>query len=80
MGDVMVFKVQSLTEGGYVAFAGNNYSQFCETLDLAAKRLSVKVDEWAKETLAAIKAEARDELGQRSTPATPTPVGVGGKK
>jgi len=43
MGDVLVFKVQSLTEGGFVTFAPD-YSQYSETLDLAAKRLQVQVD------------------------------------
>ena len=61
MKDVAVFKVMALTEGGFVAFAPN-YSQFCETLELAAKRASVKLDQWAKELEAEMREQAKLEL------------------
>lgn len=48
MADVVVFKIQDLTEGGFVTYAPD-YSQFSENLDLAQKRLIVHVESWAKE-------------------------------
>jgi hypothetical protein len=62
MGDVTVFKVEALTEGGYVAYAGRDYSQYCETLELAAKRLVVEVEQWAKDVANEIKEQAKEEL------------------
>lgn len=56
MGDVVVFKIQDLTEGGYVTYAPD-YSQFSENLDLARKRLLVQVDAWANEKTAELKRE-----------------------
>jgi hypothetical protein len=61
MPDVVVFKIQDLTEGGFVTY-GPEYSQFSENFDLAKKRLVVQVDSWATE-----KAK---ELRQPNTQAT----------
>lgn len=59
----MVFKIQALTEGGFVTFAPD-YSQYSENLDLASKRLLVEVE-------AQVKA-LQDELRKGSlTPQTP---------
>ena len=68
MADVTVFKVEALSEGGYVAYAGRDYSQFCETLDLAAKRLVVKVEQWAKDVAAEMKEEAKADLAKGHGP------------
>jgi hypothetical protein len=57
MPDTEVFKVQRLTEGGYVTFAPE-YSQYSETLDLAYKRLQVQVDANLKASMEALKKEA----------------------
>jgi hypothetical protein len=64
MPDVTVFKVEALSEGGYVAYAGRDYSQYCETLDLASKRLVVKVEEWARLVAAEMKESAKEELAK----------------
>lgn len=64
MADVVVFKIQDLTEGGYVTYAPD-YSQYSENLDLAQKRLVVQVESWAKEKTAELrKAQAPTPIGK----------------
>ncbi len=58
MPDVTVFKVERLTEGGFVTYAPE-YSQYSETLDMAAKRLVVEVDAWAKNLSAKLAEEKK---------------------
>jgi len=60
MPDKAVFKIESLTEGGYVIYAPD-YSQFRETLDMAAKQLVVQAEAWAKALDAELKEQAREE-------------------
>ena len=59
MPDVTVFKVERLTEGGFVTYAPE-YSQYSETLDMAAKRLVVEVDAWAKNLSAKLAEEKKN--------------------
>lgn len=61
MSDVAVFKVEILTEGGYVTYAPK-YSQYAETLELAAKRLVVQAEAWAKNMEAQIREQAKLDL------------------
>lgn len=56
MGDVTVFKVERLTEGGFVTYAPE-YSQYSENLDLAAKRLVIRAEGWAKDLAAQLAKE-----------------------
>lgn len=69
MSDVVVFKVEILTEGGYVTHAPK-FSQFSETLDLASKRLVIQAEAWAKNLAAEIREQARLEMKgpQEKTP------------
>jgi len=60
MADVTVFKVERLTEGGFVTY-GPSYSQYSETLDLASKRLVIQAEAWAKELAAEIAEEKKTE-------------------
>lgn len=65
MPDVTVFKVERLTEGGFVTYAPG-YSQYSENLDLAAKRLVVQTEGWAKDLAAQIAVEKKEQLlGQK---------------
>lgn len=64
MADVTVFKVERLTEGGFVTYAPG-YSQFSENLDLANKRLIVKVEAWAKDLSALIQQEKLEQSPQK---------------
>jgi len=59
MADVTVFKVERLTEGGFVTYAPE-YSQFSETLELAAKRLVVEVEQWSKALSAKLAEEKKN--------------------
>jgi len=54
MADVMVFKIQSLSEGGFVTYAPN-YEQFSENYDLALKRLIVQAEGAVKTRQAEIR-------------------------
>jgi hypothetical protein len=65
MADVTVFKVERLTEGGFVTYAPN-YSQFSENLDLAAKRLVTEADAWAKDLAAQIAQEKKDQAAAQA--------------
>lgn len=60
MPDVTVFKVERLTEGGFVTYAPG-YSQFSENLELASKRLVVKAEQWAKDLSIQIAEEKKLE-------------------
>ena len=66
MADTDIFKVQRLTEGGYVTYAPD-YSQYSETLDLAYKRLQVEVEANMKAMVEALKQEKQTS--------SPTPAG-----
>jgi hypothetical protein len=70
MADKAVFKIDALTEGGFVTYAPD-YSQYSETLQLAANRLRVQVDAWVKIVEADLKEQAKAEL---PNPANPRPV------
>lgn len=61
MADVTVFKVERLTEAGFVTYAPG-YSQFSETLELAQKRLVIKVEQWAKDLSIEIAEEKKDQF------------------
>jgi hypothetical protein len=63
MPDVTVFKVERLTEGGFVTYAPG-YSQFSETLDLAHKRLVVKAEQWTKDFAAQLQEEKKNPQGR----------------
>ena len=63
MADVTVFKVERLTEGGFVTY-GPGYSQFSENLDLASKRLVVQAEFWSKALAAQIAEEKKEQQGQ----------------
>jgi hypothetical protein len=60
MADVTVFKVERLTEGGFVTYAPE-YSQFSETLELAAKRLVIEAETWAKDLAKQIAQEKLEQ-------------------
>lgn len=69
-----IFKVDRLTEGGFVTVAPN-YSQFSETLDLAFKRLIVQAEAVLKEVQDEMKDEAKkqeDAVRAASQPRPPT--------
>jgi len=72
MPDKAVFKIEALTEGGYVVYAPN-YSQYRETLDMAAKQLVVQAEAWAKQLDAELKQQAKDELKAQQAQRTQPP-------
>lgn len=59
--DKAAFKVEALTEGGYVTYAPG-YSQYSESLDLASKRLVIRAEQWAKDVAYQLKLDAKEEL------------------
>ena len=65
MPDKAIFKIEALTEGGFVSYAPN-YSQFSETLDLAGKRLQVQLEAWLK--------DLKDEMDAEKKAMTPNPA------
>jgi hypothetical protein len=60
MPDVTIFKVERLTEGGFVTYAPG-YSQFSETLELAHKRLVMKAEQWTKDFTAQLAEEKKEQ-------------------
>ena len=60
MANVTVFKVERLTEGGFVTYAPD-YSQFSENAELAYKRLAVKSEQFYKDLVAQIAEEKKQQ-------------------